>query len=107
MAPPRRITVGPLTFTVEAVDLPAADGGTLFGECVLDQCRIRLRRGMDPAFERMTMWHEVKHAVAWVTGADYAADNDHGDEELMVRQLTAVELDVLRRNPKLVAYLTQ
>lgn len=51
-----------------------------------------------------TLLHEVLHTITEYTGVDDDLGAD--DEEKVVNRLAPVLLDVLRRNPKLVAYLT-
>lgn len=58
---------------------------------------------------RDVIWHEIKHACAWESGLSYYCTDKEIEvnEEMIVRALTPVELDVLRRNPKLVAFLLE
>lgn len=56
---------------------------------------------------RDIIWHEVKHACAWDSGLSHFLTDDKVDvnEEMIVRCLTPIELQVMRDNPKLTKYL--
>ena len=56
---------------------------------------------------RDIIWHEVKHACAWESGLSYYCTDKETDvsEEMIVRALTPVELETMRRNPKLMDFL--
>lgn len=109
MKPPRKIHVGPHTYRVvhdsAAMNAECRDAGTdLLGRCSHIEQKIHIEPKQHPSQKRDTVLHEVLHAVASLT----ALSSDWGDEreEEIVLRLTPALLDVLRRNPRLVAYLT-
>mgnify|MGYP003443730822 FL=1 len=101
---PPRVQIGPLTFQVTD-DRDAHNQGVV--EDLLDTYgRIRDSKGLiilDPnqtdAHKRITLLHEVMH------GCWHLGDRSHKNDEKAIRSLCAPLLDVLRRNPDLVAYL--
>lgn len=101
---PEKVTIGPLTFQVTD-DVAAHNQGVV--EDLHDTYgRIRYSKGLiilDPnqtdAHKRITLLHEVMH------GCWHLGDRSHKNDEKAIRSLTAPLLDVLRRNPELVAYL--
>lgn len=109
MKPPRKIHVGPHTYRVvvdtAAMNAESVDAGeALVGRCCRRSQTIYVEPDQHPSQRRDTLLHEVLHAVASVT----ALESEWGDEreEEIVLRMTPALLDVLRRNPRLVAYLT-
>jgi len=100
--PPKKIRVGHMTLAVDynddECDALGSDGHTLIGAR-----RIALRSYMSPDREREVMLHESLHTVVELTGMPFKDE----DEERLVSALTGPLLDLLRRNPKLVAFLTR
>lgn len=63
---------------------------------------ISIRPNLAPDMEAETLTHELLHMLTNVTGLSHDLDED---EEGFVTRLAPALLDLLRRNPKLVAYL--
>ena len=61
-----------------------------------------------PSIVKLTLWHEVMHALCESTMGGPTWDNLDAEnrEEHVIRTLEAPTLSVLRDNPALVAYLT-
>lgn len=57
-----------------------------------------------PAAVAETLLHEILHCVTESAGIN--AELGEAEEEKLVRRVAPLLLDVLRRNPDLVAYLT-
>lgn len=91
-----------MTLDIEA-DLAECMGQNSNGHYVEDARKIVVRPGLPADKEREVLLHEVLHAV--VTAANLGWEDD-SDEERIVRSMTGPLLDVLRRNPALVKYLT-
>lgn len=111
---PRRIKVGTVTYRVSdtAEDWTAATDATgKVGETDHTAGLIRLKPGMAPHVLRITLWHEVLHAIMWaVLGGlkwDHLGDDEDAREEFIVARMEHPTLAVLRDNPGLVAYLTK
>jgi len=102
VTPPKRLLIGHLNLTVE-YNLDETIAQDAWGYYVEPTRRITLRPGMNPDKEREVMLHEVLHAAVTAGNLSMASDED---EERVVAGLTGPLLDALRRNPKLVAYLT-
>lgn len=111
---PRRIRVGTVTYRVTdtADDWAAATGdvGAKVGETDHMACVIRLRPGMHPDAVRLTLWHEVLHALCTsVMGGpkwNDLGEDDDAREETVILSWEHPTLAVLRDNPGLVRYLT-
>lgn len=104
MTLPERITIGPLTFRVtddqqEHVQSIADDMEKAWGLIRYATGVIILDPNQTDAHKRVTLLHEVMH------GCWHLGDRSHKNDEKAIRSLTAPLLDVLRRNPDLVAYL--
>lgn len=109
--PPAGVVVGPFRYAV-VVDKDAiarashADGGgSLSGQT--DKDRLTIVIDPDQADDQLadTVLHECLHAVMGLVGADVELGVEK--EEQLVRRVSPVLLDLLRRNPKLVAWLTK
>jgi hypothetical protein len=82
------------------------DAADLTGRCDRRSLHIYVRPGMAADAEAETVLHEVLHAVCGATGLDDAFADGTVTEEDLVGRLSPALLDLLRRNPKLVGYLT-
>lgn len=103
---PAHILVGPAVFTVstDEVDLLRAANEMhfdLLGHCDPRRSRITINPEQSSHRMRATLLHECLHAVFEQLGL--AGD----DEEATVARLAPALLDLLRRNPDLVTFLTE
>ena len=101
---PKKVTVGPLAYRVTDDEVEhlrecATDGGDTWGTIKYGRGLILLNPEQDESHKRLALLHECLHACWHLT--DFA----HQDDEDPVRRITGPLLDVLRRNPELVAYL--
>ncbi len=106
---PDEVLVGPFVYTIATDELSVlretADVGTeTYGRFDVQASRIVIDVTGSPMFVRETLTHELIHALADMTGV--ATNLGDKEEERTVRVLAPALLDLLRRNPKLVAYLT-
>ena len=69
------------------------------------QLRIAVNDQQAPGFLRDSLFHEVLHACWQHSGLYDPEGKEH--EERVVRHMTPRILDVLRSNPRLVAWLTE
>lgn len=69
------------------------------GDCHADECLIRLDSTRPPSLVAQTLLHEVLHAVWVFTPLPTKREED------VVTALSPILLDVLRRNPEVVAFL--
>lgn len=102
---PSSVQVGPYRFAVTQDQVAyerkaVADHAATWGYIEYGRLRIILNPDQAEDHMRVTLLHEILHAVEDVT------DQRHHRTEEIIRQLAAPLLDVLRRNPDLVAYLT-
>lgn len=110
MRPPQHLQVGPYRYRVTTDEDAIAHKSveqqtTLLGHTDPNALVILLNLGKSaPGNERDTLLHECLHALFAQTGQ---ATDMQDDEEQFVRRLTPALLDLLRRNPRLVAYLTE
>lgn len=105
MALPKTVEIGPLTFRV--IDDRSEHNQTIVDDMEKTWGLIRYATGkiiLDPdqndGHKRMCLLHEVMH------GCWHIGDRSHKNDEAAIRALAGPLLDVLRRNPDLVAYLT-
>jgi hypothetical protein len=104
----RTVQVGPNRYRVvldqAAIDRIGAEGGTdLLGDTDREKLVITLSPGAAEDVVRETLLHEVLHAVFDVTGLGHEIGNKR--EEALIRRLSPALLDVIRRNPRLMADL--
>jgi len=73
------------------------DNATALGTYIQDKTEIQLKSNMSKSAERNTLLHELLHAIL----QEYELDSEE-----LVRIVTPALLNLLRSNPKLIAYLT-
>ena len=103
---PSSIHVGPHRFAVTDDETAynrktVEDGAKTWGFIEYGGLQIILEPHQAEAHKRTALLHEVLHAV------EDLSDWEHPDTETFVRRIAAPLLDVLRRNPELVAYLIE
>lgn len=116
---PSEVRVGTVVYkvTADADDWMRIEHSTktsgYYGHTQNTEATIYLNAGATPDVQRLTLWHEVLHALAeTVMGSpDFrnlpgAPDSKSDAEESVVRMFEHSTLAVLRDNPELVAYLT-
>jgi len=88
------IRIGPIDFTVCAVDRLLNDGNyeKLSGHIKYDASEILVEGDMEPQAQRQVVWHEVIHGI--LTQAGYT---DH--DEKMIDILAYGVMQVVRDNP--------
>lgn len=104
------LEIGPMTVIVdetpEGLMRAKADAGdaSILGHFVPATATIVVDPDQTDASARVTVLHEVFHAIWWNSGM--RGEFTSREEELVVTAISSGLLDVLRRNPELVAYLT-
>lgn len=106
LKPPALIHVGPYRYRVlldvKAFENPADD--RVLGETAPDKLTIVIRPGLPPDIERVVVWHELTHVVMSLFG--WLGEKPiRASEEAITDLVSQAQMDVLRRNPRLVAYL--
>lgn len=109
VAPPAEVQVGPhrYTLTVDADEMnrvQVAERRGLMGHTDHAHLKIVVSPDQAPDQAADTILHEVLHTITWSTNLDERLGAKR--EEDLVCRLTPLLLDVLRRNPDLVRYLT-
>lgn len=104
MTIPTHITIGPLVFAVtddlaEHNRVSVDFGESTWGRILYARGRIILDPDQNDAHKRYALLHEVLH------GCWHIGNRSHENDEPAIRALACPLLDVLRRNPELVAYL--
>lgn len=97
----RSVKVGPHSYAIRT-DRRASDD---YGETFLDRCEIVVSSKQGPSQRRETVLHEILHACSSLTGL--RVEMGEGWDESMCTRMAPVLLDVLRRNPRLVEFLTE
>lgn len=105
---PAKVKVGPFTYKVTSdrhdMNQRCRDESTdLLGHCDRRMGVISVEPQQSLEQKRDTLLHEVLHAITDMTGIEAEMSNEL--EEQIVRRLSPVLLEVLRKNPKLVAFL--
>ena len=103
---PEQIKVGPHTYRVAqfpAAQMISADGEKLLGECKQDELLIKILKRMRRTKTQEVLWHEVKHSAHYLAGHN---EEENFDGEQWIEITAQNELQIMRDNPELVAYLT-
>lgn len=90
MRPLKSVRVGPVRYAIQYVD-----GLPDMGECDEMAATIRVREGLAPDTERVTLMHEVLHAALFALG-------HRKHSELIVDGLAYQLVQILRDNPGLI-----
>ena len=107
---PKQVQVGPFTYSV-TVDQAAIDragqemSNIPWATTEHRKGKMVVSPGLEANQERDTMLHEVLHACIHAIGLNAYQKKD--EQEQLVRSLTPILLDTLRRNPDLVEYLLE
>lgn len=100
--------MGALTFTV-VMDDEGAAAHDAEGVCMIKYEKIALARGMGHAYTRQVLVHELIHAMIGDAGnlppADISGDSEKYEEAVCCILAPRI-LDLIRRNPTLMEYLT-
>lgn len=102
---PTQIAIGPFVYRVTDdraafAQLVVEDMHSTWGYIRYGEERIILNPNQSAGHMRLALLHECLH------GCWHLTDREHDDDEKAVLTLAAALLDMLRRNPDLVAYLT-
>lgn len=99
---PTRARIGPHTWHITRDPTGGLTGEqNCNGVTVRERLAIVLADDLDPSYAREVLLHELLHACISST-MDFGTD----DEERIVRAMAPNLLDALRRNPRIVDYLT-
>ncbi len=105
---PTSIDIGPFRYTITIDELTRqraqeTSRELLLGQTDHDKLEMILDAKQPDSLMRETLLHETLHLVTEINGLRF----EWGDtkEEGVVRRLSPILLEVLRRNPELVAYL--
>lgn len=96
---PKTVQIGPYTVNVEVVE--TADNG----QFLLEDQRILISPAQKHDSTADTLLHEVLHGLFVTAGLRKHVVSEKVEEQL-ISALTPQLLDTLRRNPKLVTFLT-
>jgi hypothetical protein len=94
---PATVEVGPITWSIELAGVVEN-----LGQTFQERAAIVLSATVDRQVQRETLVHELFHAIHMTMGVETEARAKVHD---MVSMWSPLWLDVLRRNPALVAYL--
>lgn len=105
---PASVAVGPYVYSIQVVyEIEHEDGPDrmMLGDTSKRLQRIRIAdwTSQGPDQQRDTVWHETMHAIFEFMQLHHDFDES---EERIISALATGTLDVLRRNPELVQYLT-
>ena len=88
-----QLRLGALTYTVDEGKLKQQ-----CGHCDYEHARIRIHRTLDPQLKRVTLWHEIIHALLFNAGV---YEPEHNEQQ--IDALAHGIVQVLRDNPQLNA----
>lgn len=111
MKPPKVVRIGPFKWEVvvnqvllDMCNVSSADEVRGDGRCDYQNTRLLISSKLTPDLTADTVLHEILHAISYSTGLVDLLGGE--SDERMARMLAPALLDVLRRNPALVRYLT-
>lgn len=106
MKPPKTVQVGPHPYRIKFDDTRCNDIECR-GQTDADQLQIILNSKLPTSMVRETVLHELLHACLDVQGVNVGDKPllDDDEHERLVRGLSPILLDVLRRNRDLAAFL--
>jgi len=97
MRRPKTLTVASIDWKIKWVEKLKNQG-----HCNSDNLTIKIRSKLSRDSARHVLWHEVKHAIWWC----YGITPDKKDiEESIVNSMSGPEIEVMRNNPRVSAYI--
>jgi hypothetical protein len=100
---PKRLTIEPFVYTVEARPEWSAATGNM-GNCITDAQQIIIDAGLTDQSERDTVLHEALHAAWGQTPLKKKYEEDA--EEEIIWTLTPRLLSLIQDNPELIQWLS-
>lgn len=105
---PTFIDIGPFRYTITIDELTRqraqeTDRSKVLGQTDHDKLEMILDASQPASLLRETLLHETLHLVTEMSGLRYDSGSDK--DERLVRRMSPLLLEVLRRNPDIVAYL--
>lgn len=106
--PPAKITVGPHVYTVEVSAKRANDASVRYAQVDHATLDIIVNPDQHPSQMADSVLHELLHALCDMQGVAVGDKPliEPAAEEPLVRGMAPLLLDLLRRNPALVTWLT-
>lgn len=108
--PPTSVQVGHVRYAVVLDGQFLDDADTVHGLCSIKHQRIVLHPEQGADQLRESTLHELMHAIIRGNGLGELSEGDAvldpAREERVIASVAPILLDMLRRNPRLVAYLT-
>lgn len=102
---PKTIYVGPDDYEVCIKKPSEMDRDRLLGETDTSNTEIAINGKQSRSSTQNTILHETLHAIFWSSGLNRATEMDI--EEKVILTITPWVIQVLRDNPRLVAYLLE
>lgn len=100
MEAPAVVYVGPVDYEIKQ-----PKQFDLLGETLAEQATIKLRRKQSESTKRVTLLHEILHAIFWESGYRQIEDMSAKREERIIQALAPWLVSVIRDNPDLVKYI--
>ena len=73
---PNKIRINGLDFSIKRVKDLSDNGTPLSANICYHECKINLRKKGDPQFLRVSLWHEILHAIAESAKLDLGKDEE-------------------------------
>lgn len=102
---PRKVFVGPYTYSIYCNDAATAALGSDFGQCDTERLEIKLSHDKPLQIHQEVLVHEMLHAAMNVAALDVTLGE--GIEEDVVRRLAPILTMMIKANPQWIKFITE
>jgi len=101
---PDYVLIGPYRYSIVLVERVKPRGSERIGRIMFRKLRIEVSNKVSVGRQQETLLHEILHGLWETVGL---ADGEKTSDESVIKALSPLLLDTLRRNPDVLAYLLE
>lgn len=91
----KTVRIGPIDYHISKKETLALNGREMLGMIDMPNCLIEIKDKIAPDHERLTLWHEILHAMFY----QYQIPQDDEEVEALIEKLAFGLKDLVEDNP--------